>query len=224
MLVQAEPTNPDGCEISILCEMRQMDLAKVTEDGLRGSTDTDDDDSSCYEIFEESSNEPIDVVHRQESAVVATQLRQAVSHLYTLESMFRNKLSADSIQHLINVLQEPQKKATPRQTNLEQLTKSDNYADGLGKYPDGVLILQDFGKKSTLTDHAIGGGFNFTRPLSYILAEKQASNTTCLLCKRLQPPRTPTQNPVVSEYSIFSCMKPSERRTCECPNALIADV
>lgn len=117
-------------------------------------------------------------------------LRQAVSHPFNLEKLFRQKLQLESILEMKSRLGE--QVPTPV---LQQLQEGESFADGLSKYLMGLRNLETMGPS------AIGGSFNMGALLNLVENELSVRNAGCALCTKEKDLFRPTRASNVSLYS-----------------------
>lgn len=118
-------------------------------------------------------------------------LRQAVSHPFNLEKLFRQKLQSESILEMKSRLSE--QVPTPI---LQQLRDGESFADGLSKYLVGLRNLETMGPS------AIGGSFNIKALLNLVENELSVRNIGCAFCTKEKDVLRPTR---ASNVSIRLC-------------------
>ncbi|KAH8687070.1 SNF2 family N-terminal domain-containing protein, partial [Ilyonectria robusta] len=109
-------------------------------------------------------------------------LRQAVSHPFNLEKLFRQKLQMESILEMKSRLSE--QVPTPI---LQQLREGEVFADGLSKYLVGLRNLETMGPS------AIGGSFNMGALLNLVENELLVRNAGCAGCTKEKDLFRPTR-------------------------------
>ncbi|KAH7002195.1 P-loop containing nucleoside triphosphate hydrolase protein [Ilyonectria destructans] len=121
-------------------------------------------------------------------------LRQAVSHPFNLEKLFRQNLHMESILEMKSRLSE--QVPTPI---LQQLREGEGFADGLSKYLIGLRNLETMGPS------AIGGCFNMGTLLNLVENELSVRDTGCSFCTKEKELSRPTRSSNVRECHAPGC-------------------
>lgn len=120
-------------------------------------------------------------------------LRQAVSHPFNLEKLFRQNLQMEDILEMKSRLRE--QVPTPI---LQQLREGESFADGLLKYLMGLRNLETMGPS------AIGGCFNMETLLSLVENELSVRDAGCAFCTKEKDLPRPTRASNVSTLLWFN--------------------
>lgn len=114
--------------------------------------------------------------------------RQAISHVFCIERLLRQKFSSEELGELNDSL----KRFGNKQTILEQMQVGMEADGEILKFRKGLEILQE--RKETFF-----GKYFDMKPLLNILGEEcNARGATCLLCTTAKPPADPILSDTVS--------------------------
>lgn len=156
------------------------DAAKAEED----ATDKEDDDAADAE-------EDVALKHQTAFSIRNTRcvrLRQGISHPLNLEKFLREKSREEDIQQAIEKLKEEAEKiqndSDEAQTHAEQLAQDKAVRD---KFSVGAHQIE------TLYKDLFGGAEEMAKLRALATNEHEVQEVTCGLCKKANPPVSPTR-------------------------------
>ncbi|KPM35448.1 hypothetical protein AK830_g11112 [Neonectria ditissima] len=123
-----------------------------------------------------------------------TRLRQAISHTFNLERLFREKLDRKIVGEIKSSL-----KDCERIPITQQLQTGENFATGLAKYSRGLQRLEVMGS-------SLGGDFDMEALLTMMENEQVVKDLACSGCAARKPPVEPIQGVNCEHIYCRQCM------------------
>ncbi|KAF4973910.1 hypothetical protein FZEAL_9136 [Fusarium zealandicum] len=124
-----------------------------------------------------------------------TRLRQVISHPFTIEKAFREKLREDEISFIRRA-----HRSGGLETIMDSLLKGGDTPSDLAKFTAGVDAME------AMEDEVFGGHFDMDFLLRLAQSESQVRGVTCEICNKASPPKKPTRSGTCDHVFCEACI------------------